>query len=96
MTTPIDAYSAQFAVHRDWGDYADDAIRHLCAKGRPFTADDVRDLIPEHITPTTPNAYGGLFQAWKTLGWIEPVGWATSKHSKRRHGYHRVWQPTAA
>lgn len=94
--TPTDAYHAQFAAHRSWGDYADEAIRHLVKKGAPFTSDDVRALIPEEITPTTPNAYGGLFQAWKKTGWIEPVGWTNSTHKKRRRGVQRVWAPTAA
>ena len=96
MLSATDAYHAQFAVHRDWGDYADEAIKRLVKKGKPFTADDVRRLIPDEVQPSTPNAYGGLFQAWRKAGWIEPVGWAVSKHTKRRHGSHRVWAPTSA
>lgn len=96
MSTALDAYSAQFAVHREWGQVADQAMRQLVDAGRPFTADDVRALVePTGIEPTTKNAYGGLFQAWMHAGLIVPVGAKTSTAKKRRGGLIRIWQAAA-
>lgn len=96
MTTATDAYHAQFAAHRTWGEHADRVMRQLVKTGESFTADDFNQLMPTDVKPTTRNAVGGVFQAWKTAGLIEVCGYQCSTNKKRKGGLIRRWRPAAA
>ena len=91
-----DAYMAEATILSEWQPHADRIIKQLAATGQPFTSDDVRRQLPHGITPHTPNAYGGLFQAWKRLGLIHPIGYALSTHPARHGGVIRQWVGTRA
>lgn len=78
----------------EWTPHADKAIATLANTGRPFTNDDVRALIPDHITPHHPNAWGSLFSVWAGRGLIKMVGVRNSRQKSRHSGLQRVWQGT--
>lgn len=62
-----------------WKATADQAIDHLAATGRPFTADDVRDLgVPD---PISPRAWGARFLAASRQGRIVRVGYVPSRRA---------------
>jgi hypothetical protein len=72
-----------------WRRTALQAIKHLVAVGRPFTADDVRDLgVPD---PPSPKAAGALFGGLSRSGLIEPVGYVKSRHPTAHAATVRVW-----
>jgi hypothetical protein len=64
------------AAEMDWSERADRAIAHLASTGRPFSPDDVRDLVGD---PAHPNAMGGRFMAAVRRRQIERCGWAPSR-----------------
>lgn len=79
----------------DWNRAAENAMKELEHRGLPFTADDVRALIPDGIEPHHPNAWGGLFKAHHIAGHITPTTEVrNSRHHRRNAGIQRVWQPT--
>ena len=79
----------------DWTSAAETAMRQLEHRGQPFTADDVRALIPDGVEPAHPNAWGGLFKAHHIAGHITPTAEVrNSRHPKRNAGTQRIWQPT--
>lgn len=80
-------YMRECNILGDWAHHADKAIKQLAATGRPFTADDVRALIPDGLTPAHNNAWGGLFSAWRTSRTITPIGYRQSAHGPRHGGY---------
>lgn len=87
-----DAYYAQFASQRDWGRAADMAMRILIRRGTPFSADDFRHLMDEtDLQPTTPNAVGGIFQAYSRRGAIRTHSVCSSRAKKRKGGLNRRW-----
>jgi hypothetical protein len=62
-----------------WKSCADQAIDTLAAAGRPFTADDVRDLgVPD---PTSPRAWGARFLTAARQGRIVRVGYVPSRRA---------------
>lgn len=62
-----------------WKATADQAIDHLASTGRPFTADDVRDLgVPD---PTSPRAWGARFLTASRQGRIVRVGYVPSRRA---------------
>lgn len=85
-------YMRECHILGDWAHHADKAIKQLAATGQPFTADDVRALIPDGLTPAHNNAWGGLFSAWRTNGTITPVGYRQSTHGPRHGGIQRIWK----
>jgi hypothetical protein len=62
-----------------WRSCADQAIDTLAATGRPFTADDVRDLgVPD---PPSPKAWGARFLSASRQGRIVRVGYTPSRRA---------------
>ncbi|WP_130841600.1 hypothetical protein [Corynebacterium neomassiliense] len=79
----------------DWNRAAENAMRELEHRGHPFTADDVRTLIPDGVEPAHPNAWGAIFNAHRRAGLITATGRVhNSSHPKRNAGTQRLWQPT--
>lgn len=79
----------------DWNRAAENAMKELEHRGLPFTADDVRALIPDGIEPAHPNAWGSIFNGHRRAGLITATGRVrNSRHPKRNAGAQRIWQPT--
>lgn len=67
-----------------------DALIAKCAKtGEPFSANTIRDQLPEGIRP---GAIGGRFQYAARRGLIRPVGYVASTDPKTHSHPVRVWQ----
>ncbi|MGZ4597433.1 MAG: hypothetical protein ACXV3V_10950 [Actinomycetes bacterium] len=78
-----------------WREQVDAAIRSLAALGRPFTADDVRDL--DGINdPPSPNAWGSRFLTAAKRGVIVRVGYLPSRRASVHAHPVAVWQGTGA
>lgn len=76
-----------------WKATADQAIDHLAATGRPFTADDVRDLgVPD---PSSPKAWGARFLSASKAGRIVRVGYTPSRRASVHAHPVAVWQGAA-
>lgn len=75
-----------------WASCFDAAVGYFASTGVPFTADDVRELIP---TPDHPNRTGARFHAANRAGLIRPTGFALSRSRSRHAGVLRVWQGVA-
>ncbi len=71
-----------------WASVFDAAVGYFASTGIPFTADDVRELIP---TPNHPNRTGARFHAANQAGVIRPVGFALSRSRSRHAGVLRLW-----
>jgi hypothetical protein len=67
------------------------AIHDLAATGRPFTAEDVRDLIGAPLG-CRPNVLGGLFLRAAKAGVIEAVGYQPARRAEARSRPLRVWR----
>ncbi len=77
---------AEANADRWWKSCAVAGIDHLASTGRPFTADDLRDLgVPD---PGHPNHVGAQFMAAARAGIITPCGFAQSRRPSR----HANWQ----
>lgn len=80
---------ANGSMDRWWRSTATAGLVHLAALGRPFTADDLRDLgIPE---PSHPNYVGALFIGASKAGVIRPVGFAQARRPSRHASWMRQW-----
>lgn len=76
-----------------WKATADQAIDHLAATGRPFSADDVRALgVPD---PVSPRAWGARFLAASKQGRITPVGYVQSARPSVHAHPIRLWRGAA-
>lgn len=71
-----------------WANCFDAAVGYLASTGVPFTADDVRDLIP---ASDQPNRVGARFYAACRAGLIQPVGFTLSRSRSRHAGVLRTW-----
>lgn len=72
-----------------WRDCADQAIDSLAVTGRPFTADDVRDLgVPD---PPSPKAWGARFLGASRAGRITRVGYQPSRRASVHAHPIAVW-----
>lgn len=88
------SYMAQHTVINHWRPAADKALLHLANTGRPFTNSDIRALVPPHLKPTHPNAWGGLISYWRHQGVIKACGVAAATTSARNGGLVRQWVGT--
>lgn len=71
----------------------DALIARHAKTGEPFSANSIRDQLPEGIRPA---AIGGRFQYAARRGLIKPVGYVASTDA-RTHGHPvRVWQGRGA
>lgn len=82
---------ARVTTHADEADRDDveEAIDRLAATGRPFTADDVRELIPP---VDQPNLIGACFRAASTRGEIVKLGYRQSAAPSRHANPNTVWR----
>ena len=79
---------ANEATDQWWGSCFDTAVEYLASTRIPFTADDVREMIP---APDHPNRVGARFNAAYKAGRIAPVGYALSRSRSRHAGVLRLW-----
>lgn len=86
------AAAAVNAVHTTWRVGAEAALKRLIYSGRPFTADDLHELVPE--PPGHHNAVGGLFIGAARRGEIEAVGYRQSDRPEAHRRPVRVWRGT--
>ena len=87
-------YMKENHILGDWAQHADKAVKHLASTGKPFTTDDIRQRIPDGLTPKHNNAWGGLLNAWRHRGLIRPIGYTMSRHQPRHGGLQRQWVGT--
>lgn len=81
------------ASHPDAITALDQLIANKAATGEPFSANSIRDQLPEGIRPA---AIGGRFRHAARRGLIRPVGYVAST-DPRTHGHVvRVWQGRGA
>jgi hypothetical protein len=73
----------------------DQAMEQLRRSERPFTADDLEDLIghPDrwHTANSTNNSLGSIFGRYSKTGKIKAVGVTKSRQPSRRGGMIREW-----
>lgn len=62
----------------------DQRLRYLAATGRDFTTDDLREVVPD---PVSPNAVGAMFASAAKSGLIVKVGY---RPSERPEGHRRI------
>lgn len=77
----IRALLHQKATNHGWANAAGHAMTYLTNLGRPFSADDLRDLMGDN-QPETPNAIGGLFLSYRQQGLIRRAGIVASKNTR--------------
>lgn len=73
----------------EWMEAAFKGMDALVARGRDFSADDFRDLVP---VPRVGNWVGSVFTAYQTAGYIKPIGFELSRAKSRRGGVIRRWE----
>src|SRR5262249_41743884 len=66
----------------------DQAIRHLARQGQPFSANDVRKLLPA----VEPSLIGNRFMAAARRGLIEQCGTTQATHEAGHARLLRVWR----
>ncbi|MGP9760700.1 hypothetical protein [Corynebacterium sp. AOP12-C2-36] len=88
------AYYASIRAGAPWATAAEAAMKHLADAGRPFSCDDLRELLADCGDPPTPNAFGGLFISWSKQGLIQKVGGGSSRALKRHGGHRHLWRGT--
>lgn len=74
-----------------WKDAADAAIARLARTGRPFTAEDLTDLVG---MPPRHNAIGSRFTTAARAGLIEEIGYKQSTRAARHASRMLVWRGT--
>jgi len=72
-----------------WASCFDAAVGYFASTGIPFSADDIRELIP---AADHPNRVGARFHAANRAGLIEPTGFALSRARSRHAGVLRTWR----
>ncbi|QNE90291.1 hypothetical protein H0194_04760 [Corynebacterium incognita] len=80
------AYYNEIAVHRGWHVAAHHALTRLANTGKPFTADDLRELLGHDVQPHHPNVIGSFFRVARKDGLIRPTGKFVEARTPSRHG----------
>lgn len=70
---------------------AEQAIEQLIEMGRPFSADEVRSLIPSTEVPHHPNVLPSLFSRYAKSGRIVRVGEVRSNRGSRHGSPNKLW-----
>ncbi|TCO64365.1 hypothetical protein [Actinocrispum wychmicini] len=83
--------AAATAVHRRYREAAETVLADLVADGRPFTAEDIRNGIPEDIEAHSPNVLPSVLGIWAARRRIVPCGEYRSRRRSRRASRNRVW-----
>lgn len=76
----------------DYRAHAVAALDFLMSFPDPFNADDVRALIPEDLTPHSPNVIGAIIGGRAAAGQIFPVGDYNSPRKTRHASRNRMWR----
>lgn len=74
----------------EWFELANTELDKLIATKHLFSADDLRDKLPE---PGHPNWFGSVFLAASAKNRIKQMGFQLSRSKSRRGGVVRVWTP---
>lgn len=86
------ALDADRAPHRDLRAEIARVLDTFVAAGEPFTADDVRDALPDDVQQrAAPNLLSATFSHYARSGRIASVGWTTSSRPSRHQGVIRRW-----
>lgn len=72
-----------------WRRTFDQRLRYLAGTGRDFTADDVREVVPD---PVSLNAVGAMFAAAAASGLIVKVGYRPSDRPESHGRVVTVWR----
>lgn len=84
--------AADVAINRSYHVEVEAAIAELAASGRAFTADHVRERLPDEIREQLPvNLLPALIRTYAGREQIRHVGWATSTRASRHKGAIRWW-----
>ena len=78
----------------DWKVAAAAALEQCAATGQEFTADDVRDAIPSHITTHEMRALGPVMKAGVRRGLIAAVGYTTKGRAEAHGRPRRLYRGT--
>lgn len=84
--------AADKAIHRDISDLIRSAILDLADAGQEFTADDVRDRLPDDAIPHSHNLIPAHFGAQAHAGRIEAVGICRTTRTSRRASRNLIWK----
>lgn len=77
----------------EWFEAFDNAIAAMVERGRIFSADDLREIMPE---PGHPNWWGAGFRRAIGAGLITQAGFDLSRTKSRNGGVVRTWAPRNA
>lgn len=85
--------AAAIAPHRQYRDAVETVLAELVASGQPFTADDVRNGVPDHVDAEahSPNVLPSVLGIWAARRLIVPCGEYRSRRRPRRASRNRVW-----
>ncbi|MEV7042245.1 hypothetical protein [Amycolatopsis sp. NPDC051061] len=83
--------AAAVAVNRNYRAAAEAALAALVREGRPFTAEDVRNAVPDSVEPHSPNVLPSVLGTWAARRLIVPCGEYRSRRRSRRASRNRVW-----
>lgn len=87
--------AAWAAASLSFRDALEHALARVVAAGRPFTADDVRDLVNEPALSGSWNALGALLLAAARRGEIRPADYTRSRRVSNQARVVRLWEPTS-
>ncbi|KAA0916430.1 hypothetical protein [Dietzia sp. ANT_WB102] len=68
------------------------AVDLLIATRRAFTADEVHDLIPNDLTPHSPNVVPAIIGSRARTGQIVSMGRARTNRASRHASKNQVWR----
>lgn len=87
--------AAATAPHRvTYRDHVEAIIAEFSRQRREFSAEDVRELIPEGVEPHSHNVLPSLIRVWAQRGAIEHAGWVAATRPSRHGSVNRVWRGT--
>jgi hypothetical protein len=84
--------AAATAVHRSFREHAEQVLARYIRHGALFTADDIRQEIPDGVEPHSANVLPSLIGVYAARGVITPVGWAVSTRRSRHASHNRLWR----
>lgn len=88
--------AAASAPHRPFLHHAEIALARFIREGRRFTAEDIRDEIPEGIEPHHHNVIGSMLSHASQRGDIVPVGVTRATRRSRHSSRNCIWIATKA
>jgi len=86
-----DVIAADAAIHRGVTEDINAVIADLIAEGQEFTAEDIRDRLPEDARPHSDNLLPAVIGSLAARRKIRRVGERRCTRPSRRAGWMRVW-----